>query len=48
MDFGAGNFIELRTERNELGASTNLVANGYWAASELVDLHGVEIHTEIS
>ena len=48
MDFGGGNFIELRTERNELGASTNLVANGYWAASELVDLHGVEIHTEIS
>ena len=48
MDFGGGNFIELRTERNELGASTNLVANGYWAVSELVDLHGVEIHTEIS
>ena len=48
IDFGAGNFIELRTERNELGASTNLVANGYWAVSELVDLHGVEIHTEIS
>jgi hypothetical protein len=48
IDFGAGNFIELKTERNELGASTNLVANGYWAASELVDLHGVEIHTEIS
>ena len=48
IDFGGGNFIELRTERNELGASTNLVANGYWAASELVDLHGVEIHTEIS
>ena len=48
IDFGAGNFIELRTERNELGASTNLVANGYWAVSELVALHGVEIHTEIS
>ena len=47
MDMGAGNFIEIRTERNELGASTNLVANGYWAVSELVDLHGVEIHTEI-
>ena len=30
------------------GASTNIVANGYWAVSELVDLHGVEIHTEIS
>ena len=48
IDFGGGNFIQLATERNELGASTNLVANGYWAASELVDLHGVEIHTEIS
>ena len=48
IDFGGGNFIELRTERNELGASTNMVANGYWAVSELVDLHGVEIHTEIS
>lgn len=48
LDFGGGNFIEMKTERNELGASTNLVANGYWAVSELVDLHGVEIHTEIS
>ena len=48
IDFGGVNFIELKTERNELGASTNLVANGYWAVSELVDLHGVEIHTEIS
>jgi hypothetical protein len=48
IDFGAGNFIQIATERNELGASTNIVANGYWAVSELVDLHGVEIHTEIS
>ena len=48
IDFGGGNFIEMRTERNELGASTNLVANGYWASAELVDLHGVEIFTEIS
>ncbi len=48
IDFGAGNFIQIASERNELGASTNLVANGYWAVSELVDLHGVEIHTEIS
>ena len=48
IDFGAGNFIQMATERNELGASTNIVANGYWAVSELVDLHGVEIHTEIS
>ena len=48
IDFGGGNFIQIETERNALGASTNLVANGYWAVSELVDLHGVEIHTEIS
>ena len=48
VDFGGGNFIELRTERDELSASTNLVCNGYWASDELVDLHGVEIHTEIS
>ena len=48
IDFGGGNFIQLVTERNELGASTNIVANGYWASDELVDLHGVEIHTEIS
>ena len=34
IDFGAGNFIQLATERNELAASTNLVANGYWAVSE--------------
>ena len=48
IDFGGGNFIQLETERNALGASTNIVANGYWAVDELVDLHGVEIHTEIS
>ena len=48
MDFGGGSFIEVRTERNELGASTNIVCNGYWASDELVDLHGVEIFTEIS
>ena len=48
IDFGGGNFIQLETERNALGASTNLVANGYWKVDELVDLHGVEIHTEIS
>ena len=48
LDFGGGNFIQIATERNELGASTNIVANGYWASAELVDLHGVEIHTEIS
>ena len=48
IDFGAGNFIEIKSDRNELGAQTQLVANGYWAVTELVDLHGVEIFTEIS
>ena len=48
IDFGGGNFIEIKSDRNELGASTQIVANGYWAVTELVDLHGVEIHTEIS
>jgi len=35
-------------EREEVSAKTVLVANGYYAVSELVDVHGVEIHTEIS
>ena len=48
IDFGGGNFIEVKTDRNELGAQTQIVANGYWAVDEGVDLHGVEIHTEIS
>lgn len=48
IDFGGGNFIELKSERNELGAQTNLVCNAYYGHAELVDLHGVEIHTEIS
>ena len=48
IDFGGGNFIEIKTDRNELGAQTQIVANGYWAVDEGVDLHGVEIHTEIS
>ena len=48
MDMGGGNFIEVKTDRNELGASTILACNGYWAVTELVDLHGVEIHSEIS
>ena len=48
IDFGGGNFIEIKTDRNELGAQTQIVANGYWAVTEGVDLHGVEIHTEIA
>ena len=48
IDTGGGSFIEIRQEREETSASTVVVANGYWALSELVDLHGVEIFTEIS
>ena len=48
LDTGGGSFIEIRQEREETSASTVVVANGYWALSELVDLHGVEIFTEIS
>jgi hypothetical protein len=47
-DSGNGSFIELRSEREEAYAKTTIVANGYWAVSELVDLHGCELHTEIS
>jgi len=48
IDFGGGNFIQMASEREEAYAKTTLVANGYWEIKELVDLHGVEIHTEIS
>ena len=48
IDFGGGNFIQMKSEREEAYAKTTLVANGYWAVAELVDLHGVEVHTEIS
>lgn len=48
INTGAGSFIEIRSERDEKAGSTIVVANGYWSVTELVDLHGVEIHTEIS
>ena len=48
IDFGGGNFIQMASEREEAYAKTTLVANGYWEAAELVDVHGVEIDTEIS
>ena len=48
IDFGAGNFIQMASEREEAYAKTTLVANAYYAASELVDVYGVEIDTEIS
>ena len=48
MDMGAGSFLDIETDRNALAASTVIACNGYWAVTELVDLHGVEIFTEIS
>ena len=48
IDRGAGSFLDVETDRNALGASTVIACNGYWAVTELVDLHGVEIFTEIS
>ena len=48
LDRGAGSFLDIETDRNALAASTVLACNGYWAVTELVDLHGVEIFTEIS
>ena len=48
IDFGGGTFIQMASEREEAYAKTTLVANGYFAFSELVDVHGVEIDTEVS
>ena len=48
IDFGGGSFMQMAQEREEVSAKTVLVANGYYAVSELVDLHGVEILSETS
>ena len=48
IDFGGGNFMQMASEREEAYAKTTLVANAYYAASELVDVYGVEIDTEIA
>ena len=48
LDMGGGSFMQVAMEREETQASTVIVANGYFAITELVDLHGVEIHTETS
>ena len=48
IDFGGGNFIQLETQRQAAEAGTDIVANGYWEIAETVDLHCVEIFTEIS
>ena len=46
IDQGAGSFIQVESDRNVLGASTVLAANGYFEAIETVDLHGVTLNTE--
>jgi hypothetical protein len=48
IDQGAGSFIQVESDRNVLGASTVLAANGYFEAIETVDLHGVTMNTETS
>ena len=48
VDQGGGSFIDMASERDESQAKTIMVANAYYAVAELVDLHGVEIHTEIA
>jgi len=48
VDQGGGSFIQVESDRNVLGASTVLAANGYFEAIETVDLHGVTMNTETS
>tara|TARA_R110002020_G_C16269197_1_gene770980 strand:+ start:680 stop:1624 length:945 start_codon:yes stop_codon:yes gene_type:complete len=48
IDQGGGSFIQVESDRNVLGASTVLAANGYFEAIETVDLHGVTMNTETS
>ena len=46
IDFGGGNFVQLETQRDADLAGTELVANGYFAFGETVDLHGVTLLNE--
>ena len=46
IDFGGGNFVQLETQRDADLAGTELVANGYFAFGECVDLHGVTLLNE--
>jgi len=48
IDFGGGNFIQLEQQRQAQEAAQDIVANGYWAVAETVDLHGVTLNTETS
>ena len=46
IDFGGGNFVQLESQRDADLAGTELVANGYFAFGETVDLHGVTLLNE--
>ena len=48
IDQGGGSFIQIETDRNAPAAATQIVANGYFNSLQLVDLHCVEVHTEVS
>jgi len=48
IDQGAGNFIQIETDRNAPAASTEVVANGYFNLAVTVNAHGREVHTETS
>ena len=48
IDFGAGNFIQIESDRNVPYASTELTCNAYFGMLETVDLHGVTIKCETS
>ena len=43
-----GSFIEIATERNEIGAMTHVVCNSYYEVKELIDAHCVEVKTHSS
>tara|TARA_R110002020_G_scaffold294656_1_gene510417 strand:+ start:502 stop:1398 length:897 start_codon:yes stop_codon:yes gene_type:complete len=46
IDFGGGNFVQIESQRDADLAGTELVANGYFAFGETVDLHGVTLLNE--
>tara|TARA_R110002110_G_scaffold147162_10_gene337608 strand:- start:397 stop:1293 length:897 start_codon:yes stop_codon:yes gene_type:complete len=46
IDFGGGGFVQIESQRDATLAGTELVANGYFAFGETVDLHGVTLLNE--
>ena len=47
-DFGGGTFIDIEEGRDAVGNATNLVANGYWKAAELVDTWATVLTSDVS